>query len=208
MKTCIHYCLITTLAITQSTLYTAEKSTKLAHYEQKQFAYLGSQTFQKRHQLAAEWTKDCSLIIEIGGGRNNMIPHCTKEQKIIVIDPSLKNRDEDNTSQIGKNFESWNIPKTIYDQNYAVIILGLDLSTMQQHGWSKLYDLIDKSKTTVIEHSATFKPAKKQFKTLIKNIVKTKIAIKEFNFSQSEELKGEKYKNNINPYARIMYLLE
>src|SRR5438445_13513378 len=104
-----NYFIITAL-ISYGALYGSEKSNKtIAHYEKKQFAYLGSKTFQKRHQLAAEWTQDCPLIIEIGGGRNSMSTHLINEQKIIVIDPTIRNKNEDSIVHTAKKFEDWQL---------------------------------------------------------------------------------------------------
>ena len=99
------------------------------------------------------------------------------------------------------------MPDDIKKQQYAVVILGLALDNMPTHGWNQLYDLIDGSEKTVIEYSATYRPAKKQFKNIIASITKEKIAEKEFDFSQADEFKAEKYNNNINAYLRKMYLL-
>ena len=207
MKAQLNYCIIVTLI--SSIAYSAEKpNKKIAHYEKQQFAYLGSKIFQERHKLAAEWIGDCTTIIEIGGGQNSMSAHLPNAQKIIVIDPTIKNADNGRILHVAKKFEDWEVDQSLKKEPYAVIILGLALTNMPMHGWHKLYDLIDDSEKTVIEYSATFKPGKKQSKDILASVAKEKTAEKEFDFSQADEFKTEKHKNNINAYVRKMYLLE
>lgn len=171
------------------------------------YAYLSSNAFQKRHIAAAAWVKNSPLIIEIGGGNNSMASRCTENQKIIVIDPAIQKKETERITYIPAKFENWQGSEDIYSQRYSVVILGLALNNMPDHGWNKLYKLINHSECAVIEYSTTYKNGKQQVKGIIKNtdINKQIINEQDFNFSQEAEFKSGIY-SKVNPYRKMIVL--
>lgn len=175
------------------------KSQKNEKYQAKKFDYLRSKAFSSRFSIAAQWVKDCDIIIEIGGG-NNSIDQVIRDKTVIVIDPAIKRKEEKNLIYFPKNFEYWNNYELFDNKKYAVVILGMDLK-LSEIGWKKLFDLINKSEKTVIEYSTTFKDAKKQKKHILNNTNKSITQEKELDFSGS--FNKEQY---ANPYRKIICL--
>ena len=145
------------------------------------YPHLSFSPFKKRHEIVAEFVRDCDSIIEIGGGANPM-SMVVKDKPVIVIDKKLKKRGEDNAIHVRKKFEDWQDQET-NRTNYAVVILGLEL-IMNRNGWLRLYDLIERSKKTVIEYSEENKEARKQIKDIRGSITnKATISEQDLNLS-------------------------
>ena len=116
--------------------------------------YTKSAAFKKeRQERVAQMVQSCDTIVEIGGGQTPISGFLSKDKKVIVIDPRIKRKEEDNVTHLSMGFEKWNV------------ILGLHLQ-MPDGAWKKLHELIDRSSITVIEYSAQDKRAKKQFKDI------------------------------------------
>jgi hypothetical protein len=167
-----------------------------------EYPYLDAKIFQERHKAAAELIKDCPIIVEVGGGRNSMACHVGPTQKVIVIDPTIKKRDDERIICVPKKFEEWQGLRDLQEQRYAVVILGLALK-MPDHGWNKFFEMINGSELTIIEYSTTYRDAKQQIKAILKNVNKTVISERIFDFSQEEELKDY---DKVNPYRKMICL--
>lgn len=171
----------------------------MKRHKKNPLTYLQSQPFQGRLTLAAQWIKDCNLVIEIGGA-GNPISNFVKDKEIIVIDPAISTRAEPHATHIKKAFEQWEIPSDVFLKKYAVVILGLALDKMPEPGWKKLYNLIDTSQQTVVEYSTTYKPAKNQIKWIKKNIAKKvdqeiELDLSKCDFSQYSQ---------VHPYRKMI----
>lgn len=83
--------------------------------------------------------------------------------------------------------------------------MGLALNNMPEHGWKKLFALVEGSEKTVIEYSATFRKGKKQVKNITANTTKEITLAKDFDFSKEQELPTNYDK--FTPY-RTMFCLE
>ena len=166
--------------------------------EKQHFDYLSSEPFKIRLKKAAEWINDCPLIIEIGGGHNSIDKYIT-DREIIVIDPEIKNRQEGLVTHIKRKFQWWKEDTVTQNKSFAVIIMGLQLEGMQGGDWQKLFSLIDRSKKTVIEYSATFPIAKNQCKNIELNINKQITQEIEFDLSSEFSEKSEVY-----PYRKMV----
>ncbi len=174
----LNYPIFTIILVVTTNSYCV-KNKKNSH---KSYKYLQSEPFKERSRLAAQWVKDIDTVVEIGGGQNPISKYTSADQKIIVIDPEIKRKEEHNITHIGKLFENWDGAGEINGKKYAVIILGLELK-MQQDGWNKLFDLINNSQKTVIEYSVTFKTAKNQVKDILNNTDKKITETKDFDLS-------------------------
>lgn len=163
-----------------------------------QWPYLASQPFKQRQKIALEWSADCDTIIEIGGA-GTPIDNFVANKNIIVVDPAIAHRENDNVLHVRAKFEDWYKKDLISSNNYAVLILGLALDKMKENGWSKLYELIDNSSKTIIEYSTTYKSAKKQIKSIKKNINKSCVEEHELDLSNYD---FSKYKK-VNPHRKI-----
>lgn len=145
------------------------------------YPHLSLLPFKKRHEIVAEFVRDCDSIIEIGGGAHPM-SMVIKDKPVIVIDKKLKKRGEGNAIHVRKKFEDWQ-DQQASRTNYAVVILGLEL-IMNRNGWLKLYDLIERSKKTVIEYSEENKEARKQIKDIRASITnKATVTEQDLNLS-------------------------
>lgn len=146
--------------------------------------YLSSPAFKQRLVEAAKWVADVPTIIEVGGGKNPLDAY-VQQSKLVVIDPEIKRKEDDERIiHVGKGFEqAWEKEIAFDDQRFAVVIMGLELK-MPDHGWNKLYDYIERSEKTVIEWSVQYSLAKTLLKTILKNTTKQITQEKEFDFSQ------------------------
>lgn len=151
----------------------------------KKYNYLVSAPFRERLVLAAKWTDDCDVIVEIGGGDAPLSAVVTDHREVIVIDPVVKKIRDDKKHHIRKAFQHWSGEDMLKDKKYAVVLLGLELA-MPPSGWNKLYDLINNAHKTVIEHSTTYKKAKKQFQNICESTTTYVVMEKEFDFSKED----------------------
>ncbi|CAN5148320.1 hypothetical protein BH09DEP1_BH09DEP1_6520 [soil metagenome] len=134
-----------------------------AHACEKNSCLVSSVFKKKRQERVAKMVESCDTIVEIGGAGVAMSGFLSKDKKVIVIDPEIRRKEEENVTHVPKKFQDWNEwPKST---NYAVVILGLKL-VMPDGGWIKLYELIQGSAITVIEYDAQSKKARKQFKDI------------------------------------------
>ena len=143
---------------------------KAMEHKKKKHTYLQSKPFKERLEMAATWVTGCDCVIEIGGARNP-ISNYIKGIPITVIDPEIRTSERGLVTHIAKRFEHWQEPESIKTQKYAVVIMGLELY-MQDNGWQKLYDLINRSDRTIIEYSVQYKVAKRQVKAIVKSVDK------------------------------------
>ncbi len=164
--------------------------------------YLKSGAFKKaRQERVAQMVQYCDTIIEIGGGQTPMSGFLPKDKKVIVIDPRIKRKEEENITHLSMGFEKWH--EQPVSTNYAVIILGLRLQ-MPDGAWQRLHDLIERSSMTVIEHSAQDKCAKKQFKDIKSSCTKDWASPEEFEISGQELAK---YKGALLNHRVLQYTL-
>lgn len=152
-----------------------------------------------RQDLVATFLNDLtvSTIIEIGGGKNPIINY-VKNKKFLVIDPHIKSKRIGDSEFIGKNLENVALPVC---QNYAVVILGLQLHFTNEKAWVQLYDLINGAERTIIEYAADFAIAKKQIKNIRKNCNVHLVEEKPFQFIQKN---GRDQKQQL----RVLCILE
>jgi hypothetical protein len=134
-----------------------------------EWKYLYSEPFKTRYVLAADFLKNCDEIIEIGGYKTP-ISDFVENKKIIVIDPIIEFKQEKDVTHLPILFQKWD--RKVCTDNYGVLILGLDLLGMKEVDWQNLYDLIDKSKVTVLEFSIDYLESKEQFEKILKNVNK------------------------------------
>lgn len=164
----------------------------------QKLAYLKSPAFKKeRQERVAQMVQFCDTIIEIGGGQTPMSGFLPKDKKVIVIDPHIKRKEEQNVTHLSMGFEKWNEQPT--STNFAVVILGLHLQ-MPDGAWKKLHDLIDRSSITIIEYSALDKCAKKQFKDIKNSCVSKQWAEPEefeINAQELAKFKGSLWNHRV-----------
>ena len=165
-----------------------------------QWPHLSLPEFKARQAKAAEWVRDCTTILEIGGGQHPITQFALPAQKVIVIDPAIKRKEEENIYHIPQAFEKWikvagsTGPEGL-GTNYAVILLGLQL-VMPDNAWPKLVNLIDNSTKTVIEYSLENADAKKQVKQIQRDTHKRIVQELELDLSAKTVYKGKKVFGN------------
>jgi hypothetical protein len=143
--------------------------------------YLTSNALSTRQIIAANLTKECDIIVEIGPDPNPI--------KNYTFVPVLEVRD----------FGSWQPPIL---NNYAVIILGLCLENMEIH-WLKLFKLINKSKITMLESTTDWQRSKMQLNKILSNIKRKPLWAVDMNFELSEEEKN-KYKDRLRLKRKLI----
>lgn len=160
-------------------------------YSAEKWPYLTSGAFKKaRQERVAKMVQSCDTIVEIGGAGAPMSGFVDRNKKVIVIDPEIRRKEEDNITHLRMGFEKWN--EWPVSKNYAVVILGLQLE-MPDGAWKKLHDLIDRSAITVIEYSAHNKEAKKQFRDIRASVNKEWAEPEELEINGAELAKYKGY---------------
>ncbi len=135
-----------------------------------QWLYLKSEAFKTRYVLAANYLKNCSEVIEIGGYKTP-ISDFLDDRKITVIDPYTNPRNDQMVNHYLGTLDSWAKETNKYRPlgNYGVLILGFHLEEMSYFAWNYLYELISSSEITIIEFPIDWQPSKDQFSSVLAN---------------------------------------
>lgn len=163
----------------------------------QKWPYLQPSAFKNaRQERVAHMVDGCDTIIEIGGAGAPISGFVPKDKKVIVIDPKIKRKEQDNITHVPKPFEKWHEMPT--SKNYAVVILGLQLQ-MPDGAWKKLHSLIEGSAVTVIEYAAQNKEAKKQFRDIQESVSKVWDEPQEIEITgyELEQFKGHVFNHRV-----------
>lgn len=148
-----------------------------------EFKYLTTEAFKTRSALAAYLLRDCEEIIEIGSYKtpiSDFLQH--KNIKVIAIDPRTPPQHTENIECLPILFQDWQ--ENITHANYGVLLLGLDLH-MPDEGWQKLYQLINKSKKTLVEFPRDYPEGVAKFNRIKANVTKKVSLIIKMDFSET-----------------------
>ena len=137
--------------------------------------YLESDAFAVRSILAANYLRDCPMVIEIGGGKPTIDNFLTAHHHIVVVGPGIHDRkvavpegDGYTFRHIRARFQDleWEIKRP---GEYGLVMLGLELHGLSDDNWRTLFALINGARATVIEFSTSFAPSCQQFTKICRN---------------------------------------
>lgn len=131
--------------------------------------YLTTKEFSIRHHIAEYFIKDCDMAIDVGSYKKTL----NFSGNLYSIDP-LKTIDD---SFHGTISEWYAINYNNLTNNYGVVCLGLDINGSQKE-FEILYELIKKSKVTVIEFAIEYIESINQFKAIQETVSNKKISHK------------------------------
>ena len=177
------------------------------------WSYLEGRAFWLRYVLAANFVKDCSAVIEIGGAKTPVDLFLTGDHNsVIVLDPFISESYSNtlhgrpcSVSHIRARFQDvdWLIPP---GTGYALVMLGLEIQGMESHHYNVLYELINQAKVTFIEFPTSWDSSRQQFER-IKINTQTKIT-----FHAKLDLQGNDFGDLQNSWPprcdREVYVLE
>ncbi|OGC94068.1 MAG: hypothetical protein A2W25_11845 [candidate division Zixibacteria bacterium RBG_16_53_22] len=130
--------------------------------------YLQSEPFQLRYVLAAYLVRYCMDVIEIGGCEIpiHVFMDLRNHGSITVVDPRMKTgftidnkRQIASVVHINKPIQECHFPYS----EFGLVILGMHI----QGDLEPVFDLVKRSKVTVIDFSLDFKPSVDQFNQML-----------------------------------------
>ncbi len=163
----------------------------------REWPYLTSEALKTRYAITSYLLRDCDMIIEIGGYKTPISDFVT-DKDVIVIDPKIERKITEKVVHLPIKIQDWN--GSIRSSNYAVVILGMDLH-LDDSGWKRVFELINGSKRTVIEFSASYKPAHQQFKFICDNITKNKSVGVKLDLTENDTSKYLEFYPHRNLYC-------
>jgi hypothetical protein len=134
--------------------------------------YLVSKEYKLRHHICKYFLTDMDLTIDVGAYK-----YTIEDLNIIPIDP-LKSMGD---SYHGTVYEWYKEYADMLNENFGVMALGLEIEG-DKNEWNCFFDLIERSKIAIIEHSIEHEPSVIQFNKIINSTTKELVAIVEFEF--------------------------
>ena len=121
-----------------------------------EWKYLYSEPFKCRYALAAYLVRDCDPIFEIGGYMTPISDFIDGDNHklVMVTDPKMRTSFNciENNCEIRHYSHRWPDVSFVdkdFPKQYGLVVLGLELHLTDTE-WQKFYDLVRKSKKTVL----------------------------------------------------------
>lgn len=130
-----------------------------------QCEYLHTEPFKMRYALAAYLVKDCEQVIEIGGRQPSFSDFAYGPHKRIVI---LDRRMQPPEALPAVPFQDGEGDP---ESDFGIVMMGMDLD-LPESGWKRLYELIDRSRRTVIEIPTDELPSVQQLGQIVQRVNK------------------------------------
>jgi Methyltransferase domain len=134
------------------------------------WAYLESPAFGVRGVIAASFLRDCSTVVELGGGKATIDQFLTgSHASVIVVDPLLPDRTLDTLNgspcaveHVRARFQDldWVVTGA---GSYGIVMLGLELQGLVDDDCIMLWQLIGGARVTVAEFATSWHVSREQF---------------------------------------------
>jgi hypothetical protein len=150
---------------------------------EKDWNYLESEAFATRYVIAAHFVESCRSVIEIGGSKTPIDLFLTgQHDSVIVVDPFVRegvravlNHQPCAVSHVRARFQDvdWHVPD---GADYGMVMMGLEIQGLEPEHYETLFQLINRSKITVVEFPPSWDPSLRQFEMIQAN-TNTKVTV-------------------------------
>lgn len=117
--------------------------------------YLLTPAFQARYALAANYVRDCSVVVEVGAWKNCIADYLQRNHPVIVIDPlaECSPKEGQEVEIIAEPLQNVDMA-FLREEDYGLVFLGFELvGDRSEIAMEKFINMANDAKTVVIEYA-------------------------------------------------------